>query len=406
MAGRGLKRHCPLFHTTAPNRDTGWYISNSLSNSIWEAISAETYRRESIADMRREYGHGMRNVRRNAAASVAAATSIAIASVLLLPSTQAGAETVQGLQQSYKDASDRYQALLIESDAASEQLNDANARLDEANAKMGEARDRYDSARETLSQLIKSEYIGGSQSMNAISAVLGTKNLTSLISASTATETVSRKQAKSVDDARKAKESLDRTVEEANAAKSAAEAAKSELDGKIGEASAYRDSLSDDIRSQIESDTVGGMSGDTAAAQSLIDYYSSGGTYPKNPATTTTQGSSVTEEQRKKILIAALSKVGKTTYVWGASGPDAYDCSGLVQYAYAAAGLKVPHSSASDRAMCNVKPISELEAGDMVFWDGHVAIYAGNGQTIESMPGHGVVMFRIWGQPIGGGQPY
>ena len=348
----------------------------------------------------------MRNVRRNAAASVAAATSIAIASVLLLPSTQAGAETVQGLQQSYKDASDRYQALLIESDAASEQLNDANARLDEANAKMGEARDRYDSARETLSQLIKSEYIGGSQSMNAISAVLGTKNLTSLISASTATETVSRKQAKSVDDARKAKESLDRTVEEANAAKSAAEAAKSELDGKIGEASAYRDSLSDDIRSQIESDTVGGMSGDTAAAQSLIDYYSSGGTYPKNPATTTTQGSSVTEEQRKKILIAALSKVGKTTYVWGASGTDAYDCSGLVQYAYAAAGLKVPHSSASDMAMCNVKPISELEAGDMVFWDGHVAIYAGNGQTIESMPGHGVVMFRIWGQPIGGGQPY
>ena len=55
----------------------------------------------------------MRNVRRNAAASVAAATSIAIASVLLLPSTQAGAETVQGLQQSYKAASERYQALLI-----------------------------------------------------------------------------------------------------------------------------------------------------------------------------------------------------------------------------------------------------------------------------------------------------
>lgn len=41
-----------------------------------------------------------------------------------------------------------------------------------------------------------------------------------------------------------------------------------------------------------------------------------------------------------------------------------------------------------------------------VFWDGHVAIYAGNGQTIESMLGHGVVMFRIWGQPIGCGQPY
>ena len=344
-------------------------------------------------------------MRRNAISSIAAA-SIAIASALLLTSTSAGAETVQGLQQSYKDASDRYQSLLIESDAASEQLNDATVRLDEANSKMGEAREKYDTTRETLSQLIKSEYIGGSQSMNAISAIIGTRDLSSLISASNATETVSRKQAKAVDEAREAKESLDRIVEEANAAKSAAEAAKSELDGKIGEASAYRDSLSDDIRSQIESDTVGGMSGDTAAAQSLIDYYASGGTYPKNPAATTTQGSSVTEEQRKRILMAALSKIGRTTYVWGASGPDAYDCSGLVQYAYAAAGLKVPHSSASDRAMCSVKPISELEAGDMVFWDGHVAIYAGNGQTIESMPGHGVVMFRIWGQPIGGGQPY
>ena len=230
--------------------------------------------------MRRKYGL---EIRRKAATSIAvAASSIAIASSLLMAPIASGAETIQGLQQSYRDASDRYQSLLIESDAASEQLNDANARLDEANAKMGEARDRYDSARETLSQLIKSEYVGGSKSLNAISAVLGTKNLSSLISASTATETVSRKQAKSVDDARKAKESLNRTVEEANAAKSAAEAAKSELDGKIGEASAYRDSLSDDIRSQIESDTVGGMSGDTVAAQSLIDYYSSGGTYPKN----------------------------------------------------------------------------------------------------------------------------
>ena len=348
----------------------------------------------------------MRKMRINATASIVVTASIAIASSLSMVPIASGAETVQDLQQSYKNASDRYQSLLIESDAAGEQLNDANARLDEANAKMSKVKERYDSARETLSQLIKSEYIGGSPSIDAISVVLGTKDLPSLISASNATETVSRKQAKAVDEARKAKESLDRTVEEANAAKSAAEAAKSELDGKIGEASAYRDSLSDDIRSQIESDTVGGMSGDTVAAQSLIDYYSSGGTYPKNPAATTTQGSSVTEEQRKKILIAALSKVGKTTYVWGASGPDSYDCSGLVQYAYAAAGLKVPHSSASDRAMCSVKPISELEAGDMVFWDGHVAIYAGNGQTIESMPGHGVVMFRIWGQPMGGGQPY
>ena len=103
--------------------------------------------------MRREYGLG---IRRKAATSIAvAASSIAIASSLLMAPIASGAETIQGLQQSYRDASDRYQSLLIESDAASEQLNDANARLDEANAKMGEAREKYDTVRETLSQLVK-----------------------------------------------------------------------------------------------------------------------------------------------------------------------------------------------------------------------------------------------------------
>ena len=310
------------------------------------------------------------------------------------------------LQQSYKDASDRYQELLVESDAASEQLNDTRVKLEDANAKAKEARTKYNAATDTLSKMVRAEYVGRSSSMNTVSIVLGTKNISSLIAASTATETVSKKQAAAVNEARNAKENLDKALEAANAAESEAEAAKDELDGKVNETSTYRDSLSDDIRQQIENDTQAGMSSDANAAQTLIDYYSKGGEYPKNPAATTTQNSTVTEEQRKQILIAALSKVGKTTYVWGASGPDSYDCSGLVQYAYAAAGLKVPHSSASDRAMCDVKPISELEAGDMVFWNGHVAIYAGNGQTIESMPGHGVVMFRIWGQPLGGGQPF
>lgn len=316
------------------------------------------------------------------------------------------AETMETLQQSYKDASDRYQELLIESDAASEQLNDVRMRLDDAKAKANGAKAKYDEAIDTLSKMIRAEYIGGASSMDPVSIALGTKDISSLISASNATEAVSKKQAAAVNEARYAKEALDKALETASAAESEATVAKDELDDKISEASSYRDSLSDDIRNRIESDTQGGMSNDSSAAQALIDYYSKGGDYPKNPAATTTKNSTVTEEQRRQILIAALSKVGKTTYVWGASGPNSYDCSGLVQYAYAAAGLKVPHSSASDRAMCDVKPISELEAGDMVFWNGHVAIYAGNGQTIESMPGHGVVMFRIWGQPLGGGQPY
>ena len=331
--------------------------------------------------------------------------SLITASLLLTPVT-ALAETMTDLQQSYKEASDSYQSLLVESDAASEQLNDARVKLDKANTEAKDARAKYNKATETLSKMVKAEYVGATSSMNTVSIVLGTKNISSLITALNATETVSRRQAEAVNNARDTKERLNRAFEQASTAVSEAKAAKDELDAKASEAETYMNSLSDGIRNQIESDTQGGMSSDTNVAQSLIDYYSRGGTYPKNPAATTTQDSTVTEEQRRQILIAALSKVGKTTYSFGASGPDAYDCSGLVQYAYAAAGLQVPHSSSADRLMCDVKPISELEAGDMVFWNGHVAIYAGNGQTIESMPGRGVVMFRIWGQPLGGGQPY
>ena len=47
----------------------------------------------------------------------------------------------------------------------------------------------------------------------------------------------------------------------------------------------------------------------------------------------------------QKAVDTALAQVGDP-YVWGAAGPDAFDCSGLTQYAYSAAGVSLPHSSA------------------------------------------------------------
>jgi cell wall-associated NlpC family hydrolase len=82
----------------------------------------------------------------------------------------------------------------------------------------------------------------------------------------------------------------------------------------------------------------------------------------------------------------ALAQVGDM-YGTGASGPDTFDCSGLTQYAYAAAGVSLPHSS---RAQANVGvPVSraELQPGDLVFFYSpisHVGMYIGNGQMVHA----------------------
>ena len=83
------------------------------------------------------------------------------------------------------------------------------------------------------------------------------------------------------------------------------------------------------------------------------------------------------------MVSAAQSQVGKP-YVWGATGPNAYDCSGLVQYAYSQAGK-------------NVGRTTYQQAGDILMWgDYHDAIYVGNNQYVHApQPGQNVTQATI-----------
>ena len=81
-----------------------------------------------------------------------------------------------------------------------------------------------------------------------------------------------------------------------------------------------------------------------------------------------------------------MGKLG-SPYVWAASGPNAFDCSGLVQYAYAAAGKSLPHSSRSLRSMTRYISEGQLQPGDLVFGGNpvhHVGIYIGGGQMVHA----------------------
>jgi cell wall-associated NlpC family hydrolase len=82
----------------------------------------------------------------------------------------------------------------------------------------------------------------------------------------------------------------------------------------------------------------------------------------------------------------AMAQIGDP-YVWGAAGPDAFDCSGLVQYAYAAAGIRLPHSSRMQSTMGAPVSRDALQPGDLVFFYSpvsHVGIYIGDGQMVHA----------------------
>jgi cell wall-associated NlpC family hydrolase len=98
-------------------------------------------------------------------------------------------------------------------------------------------------------------------------------------------------------------------------------------------------------------------------------------------------GPIVAGSQAAQIAVdTAMAQRGKP-YVWAASGPRSFDCSGLVMFAYAAAGVSLPHSSRMQAGMGQSVSRSQLQPGDLVFFYSpvsHVGIYIGNGQMVHA----------------------
>ncbi len=101
----------------------------------------------------------------------------------------------------------------------------------------------------------------------------------------------------------------------------------------------------------------------------------------------------------------ALAQVGDA-YVYGAAGPDAFDCSGLTMMAWAQAGVSLPHSSSGQMSSGTPVSQSELAPGDLVFYYSpvsHVGIYIGNGQIVHAAnPSTGVQITGVNSMPYSG----
>ncbi|MFF0158304.1 NlpC/P60 family protein [Streptomyces sp. NPDC005263] len=98
-------------------------------------------------------------------------------------------------------------------------------------------------------------------------------------------------------------------------------------------------------------------------------------------------GSAAPASSRAEAAIAAARSALGRPYVWGANGPSGFDCSGLMQWSYAQAGVALPRTSQAQRFAGRQVPLSQARPGDLVTYRNdasHVAMYMGNGQVIHA----------------------
>lgn len=104
-------------------------------------------------------------------------------------------------------------------------------------------------------------------------------------------------------------------------------------------------------------------------------------------ATVSVSASPSSSKGAQAAVNAAMAQRGKP-YVWGASGPDSFDCSGLTMYAWGQAGVNLPHDAAAQQGMGTpVNDPSQLQPGDLVFFGSpayHVGMYIGNGMFVHA----------------------
>ncbi|MGY1623727.1 C40 family peptidase [Geodermatophilus sp. SYSU D00965] len=182
-------------------------------------------------------------------------------------------------------------------------------------------------------------------------------------------------------------------ISEVAAAQDAAEEAQATADAAAAQATAALEELQrqqGEVQARVD-DYEADFDRLTAAEQAAVTTQLAGPSL--DAPSTASVVAAAPSDQVAAVLEKALAQVGDP-YVWGGTGPDGFDCSGLTSYAYAAAGVSLPHSSRTQSGMGVAVSRSQLQPGDLVFFGSpvyHVGIYVGGGKMVHA---------RTFGQPV------
>ena len=268
--------------------------------------------------------------------------------------------------------------LYEEAERATEAYNKADERADALREQVGTAQDaiarqqdRINTMRESLGSLAGAQYRSGA--LDPSIALLFSENPDDYLDRASALDRISAHQAGELHDLQQALRDLHQDRAEAGGkltelekSRKAVARHKRTVEGKLAAARQLLNSLPDEERAAYDRASRSDAAGRTDMPEP------SGAVAPNGRAAA--------------AVAAARSALGKP-YVWGSTGPDGFDCSGLMVWSYGQAGVGLPRTSQAQRYAGTQVPLSEAQPGDLVTYRpdaSHVGMYVGNGQVIHA----------------------
>ncbi|MFF3347736.1 NlpC/P60 family protein [Streptomyces sp. NPDC002779] len=299
----------------------------------------------------------------------------ASAALCVISATAAAFAAVPASAAPHDDTRAEVDRLYEEAEQATEAYNKADERADSLRKEVTTAQDRIarqqeriNSMRESLGSLAGAQYRSGG--LDPSLALLFSEDPDDYLDKAAVLDRISARQAGELKELQDAMRDLSqeraeasRKLGELEKSRKAVAAHKRTVEGKLAKARQLLNSLPSDERAAY----------DRASRSGRSDMPDLGGAAPASG-------------RAAAAIAAARSALGKP-YVWGASGPSGFDCSGLMQWSYAQAGVALPRTSQGQRFAGRQVPLSQAQPGDLVTYRSdasHVGMYMGNGQVIHA----------------------
>lgn len=333
--------------------------------------------------MRDVASHGIKRSMRGALTATAVAAALTVSSAPALADPQlpdSASEAVKELRdlthraevltEKYHRANDDHDKRVADLERAKDAVGRAEEAAEQARAKEERFRGKvdrltasaYQGARlNRLSALLVSESPGDFLDRAATMDVLAEDNQNAISALAAATNRA---------------EAAERRAEEARKKAAKAEADAARIKKEIANKKAAMEAQIDKVKERLDELTQEERETLSGSGSGQTDYQFQGGAGAASGA-----------------VEAALSKQG-SPYVWGAEGPNSFDCSGLMQWAYEQVGVDIPRSSSAQSQTGKAVSASELQPGDMIFYYSpvsHVSMYVGNGKAVHAPTSGSVV---------------
>lgn len=317
--------------------------------------------------------HSLRT-RRSITRGALAATTAAVAGTLVVPALPAQADDVDDLIAEMDKISHEATAKMEEIKgledqigATEQKISDAQRRADEAKSELQGIRGFSDAQRKNVGGIAQSRY--RIPQSDAVLTTLDSGNPQEAIDRSAYLDALNRNAQRALDDLADANRLAADKATAANIARADAQYTRIELQAQRAKLESEREDLEGRVR-EVES-----------RVNSLNDADRQRWINKDNPL-----DASMLPGVDSGIVGAAMAQLGKP-YGWGATGPDAFDCSGLMVYAYAQNGISIPRTSQAQLAGGTPVPLDQLQPGDIIgYYPGvtHVGMYIGDGMVVHS----------------------